>query len=98
MNAAVIIIPRQCRPRRAPGFRQTGRDETTLTLVSNQSPGKTVLNEVAAQIWDLCDGSKTFDEILIEFSKTYRYKEHAEQDAALMLQALETQNLLKIGA
>ena len=31
-----------------------------------------VINESAAQIWELCDGQNTFDQIVIAFAATYQ--------------------------
>ena len=85
------------KPCRAPWVECVERDDNLLILESDRFHQTMILNEVAATIWQLCDGETPYSEIVTEFKKTYQFEDAAEQDIMEMMHALQNQRLLFLG-
>ncbi len=82
-------------PSHVPWVETVDRSDGTLTLESYYFKDNMVLNEFAAEIWNLCDGINSVAQIIKQFRCKYPENSEPSEDIRNMLEVLEKQNLLE---
>jgi len=86
-------------PKRADDVLHRYEEKQELGILFDQRTGKfKLLNPVAYEVWKLCDGSHTTDEIVEEIVRTFEVsKEQASSDISKVLADMKDQQLIVFG-
>jgi hypothetical protein len=89
-----VATPGQRRPTRSSSV-LTQKADDTLVLLSVDKGTYFSLNEVGAEVWSLCDGNRTVDEVVdVIYAQFDAPRDVVERDVLLVVKELASEHLL----